>query len=78
MNKNYAALWPWIDRFFGTLYLPKDKQPAHYGIDEPMPTGFMDQLVQPYLILEGSAASQAAAADPTSVRNLSPNRALTS
>jgi sterol desaturase/sphingolipid hydroxylase (fatty acid hydroxylase superfamily) len=64
MNKNYAALWPWIDRLFGTLYLPKDKQPAHYGIDEPMPTSFYDQLVEPYLISEGS--------------DLSPNRPLTS
>ena len=78
VSKNYAALLPWIDRFFGTLYLPKGKQPAHYGIDEPMPTGFYDQLVEPYVILEDSIASQPATADPTSVRSLSPNRPFTS
>jgi sterol desaturase/sphingolipid hydroxylase (fatty acid hydroxylase superfamily) len=78
MNKNYAALLPWIDRFFGTLYLPKDKRPAHYGIDEPIPTSFYDQLVEPYLISEGSTASQPATAGPTSVRSLFPNRPFTS
>jgi sterol desaturase/sphingolipid hydroxylase (fatty acid hydroxylase superfamily) len=78
MNRNYAALWPWIDRLFGTLYLPKDKQPAHYGIDDAIPTSFYDQLVEPYLISEGSTASQPATADPTSVRSLSPNRPFTS
>jgi hypothetical protein len=39
-----------IDRFFGTLYLPKDEQPAHYGIDEPLPANFLGQLLEPFLI----------------------------
>lgn len=58
VNKNYAPLLPWVDRFFGTLYLPKDKQPAHYGIDEPFPTGLLDQLARPFLISPDRAASQ--------------------
>ena len=49
INKNYAPLLPWIDRAFGTLYLPKDKQPASYGIDQPLPSGLFAQLLQPFI-----------------------------
>jgi len=48
VNKNYAPFLPWVDYVFGTLYLPKDKQPAHYGIDESLPTSLLDQLVRPF------------------------------
>jgi sterol desaturase/sphingolipid hydroxylase (fatty acid hydroxylase superfamily) len=77
VNKNYAPLLPWVDRLFGTLYLPKDKHPAHYGIDEPLPASFLGQLVRPFLISPGGTPSQPAAGDPTSVQPLSPNRPLT-
>ncbi|MGC4014121.1 MAG: sterol desaturase family protein [Luteolibacter sp.] len=33
-NKNYAANFPWIDRLFGTLYLPPKDHPLSYGVDE--------------------------------------------
>jgi sterol desaturase/sphingolipid hydroxylase (fatty acid hydroxylase superfamily) len=72
LNKNYAPLLPWVDHLFGTLYLPKDKRPTQFGIDEPLPTSFLGQLVQP-LISWGRTASQSGAADLTSVRPLSPN-----
>jgi sterol desaturase/sphingolipid hydroxylase (fatty acid hydroxylase superfamily) len=49
INKNYAPMWPLIDRLFGTLYLPRDKQPAKYGIDEPMSPALFGQLVDPFL-----------------------------
>jgi sterol desaturase/sphingolipid hydroxylase (fatty acid hydroxylase superfamily) len=75
VNKNYAALLPLVDRLFGTLYLPKDKQPEHYGIDELLPSGFLGQLVRPFLISPGR--TQPAAADPTPVGPLSPDRPLT-
>ena len=74
VNKNYAALLPWLDRFFGTLYLPKDRQPAQYGIDEHLPTTFVGQLVRPFLISQGRTPSQAETADPAPIRPLSPNR----
>jgi len=60
VNKNYAPLLPWVDRLFGTLYLPKDKRPAHYGIEEPVPTSFLDQLVEPFLISPKPAAADVA------------------
>jgi len=68
INKNYAALLPWVDRLFGTLYLPKDKQPARYGIGDPIPASFLDQLVQPFLMPLARTASYSAATDPNEVR----------
>jgi len=50
VNNNFAPLLPWVDRLFGTLHLPKDRQPAHYGINESLPTRFLGQLVWPFLI----------------------------
>jgi sterol desaturase/sphingolipid hydroxylase (fatty acid hydroxylase superfamily) len=77
VNKNYAALLPWVDCLFGTLYLPKDKQPAHYGIDERLPPSFLGQLVLPFLISRVSTSLRPAAADPTSVAALSSNHPIT-
>ncbi len=48
INKNYAPLLPWIDRVFGTLYLPKSKQPTRYGADEALRNGLLGQLLQPF------------------------------
>lgn len=49
INKNYSPLLPWVDRVFGTLYLPSNKQPERYGLDEPVPPSLMRQLVEPFL-----------------------------
>ena len=49
-NKNYAALLPWVDQVFGTLYLPKGKQPRTYGIDAPVSPVLFGQLVDPFLV----------------------------
>jgi sterol desaturase/sphingolipid hydroxylase (fatty acid hydroxylase superfamily) len=46
INKNYAAIFPWMDIIFGTLYLPK-RWPKKYGIDAPMAPSFTGQLLQP-------------------------------
>lgn len=46
-NSNYAGEFPAIDALFGTLYLPAHRWPAHYGIDETEPTGYVRQLVWP-------------------------------
>lgn len=48
INKNYASLLPWMDRLFGTLYLPASRRPERYGIDEPMPAGLFGQLGHPF------------------------------
>jgi sterol desaturase/sphingolipid hydroxylase (fatty acid hydroxylase superfamily) len=46
-NKNYAAQLSILDKLFRTLYLPQGKTPEKYGIDEPMPRGYLSQLIVP-------------------------------
>jgi sterol desaturase/sphingolipid hydroxylase (fatty acid hydroxylase superfamily) len=47
INKNYAAIFPGMDILFGTLYLPK-RWPKQYGIEAPMATSLIGQLLQPF------------------------------
>ena len=46
-NTNYAGEFPILDALFGTLYLPADRWPAQYGIDESEPVGYLRQLAWP-------------------------------
>lgn len=49
IDKNYAIHFPWIDRLFGTYYLPADKWPDTYGLhNEPLPEGFWGQTFYPF------------------------------
>jgi sterol desaturase/sphingolipid hydroxylase (fatty acid hydroxylase superfamily) len=45
-NKNFGL--PLLDTLFGTYYMPQDRRPARYGIDEPMPDSYVGQLLQPF------------------------------
>jgi sterol desaturase/sphingolipid hydroxylase (fatty acid hydroxylase superfamily) len=55
INKNYSSLLPWVDKIFGTLYLPKNKQPATYGIDQPTSPILFGQLAQPFMLWKKDA-----------------------
>ena len=57
INKNYASMLPLLDRVFGTLYLPRDRRPERFGIDEPMPDGLVGPLLHP---LRPATAEEAA------------------
>jgi sterol desaturase/sphingolipid hydroxylase (fatty acid hydroxylase superfamily) len=46
LNRNYAATMPWIDKCFGTFFLP-DRWPASYGVDHPAPAGRVSAAVVP-------------------------------
>ena len=46
IDHNYAATFPWIDRLFGTLYLPS-AFPAAYGVNDPLPPTLSGQLLGP-------------------------------
>lgn len=46
-DKNFAAIFPWIDRLFGTLHLPHDRWPSSYGIDSAVGATLLQQLAQP-------------------------------
>lgn len=51
IDKNFAIHFPWLDRIFGTHYLPGDRWPEAYGLhDEELPPGFWGQFFYPLRI----------------------------
>jgi len=49
VDKNFAVHLPWIDRLFGTAYLPEGRWPDTYGIvGHPVPDGYWRQLAWPF------------------------------
>ncbi len=47
LDKNFAGGLPLWDILFGTFYMPR-RQPTVFGIDDPMPEGFIGQMLQPF------------------------------
>jgi sterol desaturase/sphingolipid hydroxylase (fatty acid hydroxylase superfamily) len=47
INRNYASTLPWLDRVFGTHYLPRDEWPEAYGIKAELPDSLVGQLAYP-------------------------------
>src|SRR5579863_924298 len=58
INKNYAATFPWVDKIFGTLYLPRE-WPSKYGSDTPVASGLAGQLFDPLTRNEPTLAQPA-------------------
>ena len=48
INKNYSTFLPWLDKCFGTFYLPKE-WPTSYGIDEKVSADLHGQLLDPFV-----------------------------
>lgn len=48
IDKNFAGFFAFIDVVFGTFYLPRDKEPSRFGIDEPLPQGIIAQMRWPF------------------------------
>jgi lathosterol oxidase len=49
VDVNFAIHLPFIDRLFGTYYLPKDEWPARYGlVGGSVPRGFFKQFLAPF------------------------------
>jgi sterol desaturase/sphingolipid hydroxylase (fatty acid hydroxylase superfamily) len=49
IDKNFAVHLPFIDRWFGTAYLPANAWPAKYGIEgDPVPESYAQQLIYPF------------------------------
>jgi hypothetical protein len=55
-NCNYASMLPWIDRLFGSHYLPK-VWPSRYGIPERTAASLAGQLIQPFQEQRADAAA---------------------
>jgi sterol desaturase/sphingolipid hydroxylase (fatty acid hydroxylase superfamily) len=64
INRNYASTLPWLDRVFGTHYLPANEWPEAYGIKAKMPDSLIDQLTYP-LLPPPPVLDQPEAASPT-------------
>ena len=49
IDVNFAVHFPWLDKLFGTHYMPDDKWPSGYGIEgHPVPRGFWQQFLYPF------------------------------
>ncbi len=49
IDVNFAVQFPWLDRLFGTYYLPGDNWPSGYGVGgHPVPPGYLKQLAYPF------------------------------
>jgi len=59
-DHNYSSMLPFVDRMFGTFYLPKT-WPAEYGTSTPVPETLIGQLLEPL-------APTAAARSPSAAR----------
>lgn len=49
IDVNFAIHFPWLDKIFGTYYLPKGSWPKAYGVPEHVPSGFTKQLAYPFV-----------------------------
>lgn len=75
LNRNFAGLLPLWDLFFGTLYLPRGRQPQHFGVlGGGVPGGVLGQLLYPFG--RGSRGRKPASASPRS-RSTRSERLLT-
>jgi len=63
INRNYAANFPWLDRLFGTYYLPK-AWPAAYGVTAKIPGSLVGQLAYPLLAVPQYPTAPPAAPEP--------------
>jgi sterol desaturase/sphingolipid hydroxylase (fatty acid hydroxylase superfamily) len=47
-DRNYASLVASWDVLFGTVHLPRGRQPLRYGIDERIPAGWIERFFHPF------------------------------
>jgi sterol desaturase/sphingolipid hydroxylase (fatty acid hydroxylase superfamily) len=49
LDRNFAGAFPWLDALFGTLYMPRGRQPVEFGVlGEQVPEGLWRQLLYPW------------------------------
>lgn len=48
-DKNFAGQLSFIDALFGTMYLPGKAVPERYGVDDPIPPTYVEQLAYPFI-----------------------------
>jgi len=63
IHSNFSSTFPWIDRIFGTHYLPRHELPMSYGINGQIPDSLLGQLAFP-LIPDATPGDGVAEAPP--------------
>ena len=63
INRNYASTLPFLDRLFGSHYLPRE-WPAEVGTDTPNPPTLAGQLIEPLLPVRKPAPLPAQSSSP--------------
>ena len=49
VDVNFAIHFPFLDKIFGTQYMPADRWPSGYGIaGHPVPKGYVEQFKYPF------------------------------
>jgi len=48
LDRNFSGGLPLWDLLFGTFYMPRGRRPATFGISEPVPAGFVGQMLAPF------------------------------
>ena len=49
IDVNFAIHFPWLDKLFGTYYMPPERWPSGYGIgNHPVPKGYWKQFSYPF------------------------------
>ncbi|MER9745435.1 MULTISPECIES: sterol desaturase family protein [unclassified Mesorhizobium] len=61
-DKNFAGQLSFIDALFGTMHLPGNTVPERYGVDDPIPPTYVEQLAYP-LIPKGKTNEPPATGD---------------
>jgi sterol desaturase/sphingolipid hydroxylase (fatty acid hydroxylase superfamily) len=49
VDKNFAIHFPWLDKIFGTHYLPDNSWPKGYGVPESVPKSYWQQMKYPFV-----------------------------
>jgi sterol desaturase/sphingolipid hydroxylase (fatty acid hydroxylase superfamily) len=47
-DKNFSSKFAFLDYLFGTAYFPKDRRADSYGITDPVPDTYLQQLIYPF------------------------------
>jgi len=65
-DRNFASIISFWDVAFGTVFLPKGRVPKIYGTSDPIPAGYVDQLIYPFRGKrpEGALSAGPALAEP--------------
>jgi sterol desaturase/sphingolipid hydroxylase (fatty acid hydroxylase superfamily) len=49
IDVNFAIHFSWLDRIFGTYYMPPNQWPSGYGVGgHPVPNGYWQQFMYPF------------------------------